>query len=155
MKRASALVATLVAAVLVSACGSSPTDSTTASSVTITAAADPVTATASTDAAYTWSASVPLTLSESAGVAFDIASVNAKIEPASAGIVVVNTEATTFRYQLLATGNHVAAKGSLGVTVNFLYTIPGGGREALVTVTFTIYDEAGYAYQQSKQVKVI
>ena len=154
MNRTSTLAAVL-AALLVGACGSSPTDSTTASEVTITAVADPVTATPSTDAAYTWAASVPLTITESAGVAFDIAAVNAKIEPASAGIVVVSTEATTFRYQLQAGGNHVAAKGSIGVTVNFVYTIPGGGREALVTVTFTIYDEAGYGYQQSKQVKVI
>jgi hypothetical protein len=155
MNRVSALVAVLAAAAFVSGCGSSPTDSAAASAVTITANADPVNATASTDAAYTWAASVPLTLTESGGVAFDIASVNAKIEPASAGIVVVSTEATTFRYQLQASGNHVVANGSLPVTVNFLYTIPGGGREALVTIVFTIYDDAGYAYQQSKQVKVV
>ena len=137
------------------ACGSkTPTDP-TASNVTIKADPDPVTATTSTDPAYRWAATVNLTLTEDAGVGLTIGAVAGKIEAASGGIVVVQATPTVQRLQVRASGNRIASKGTLAVALDFLYTHPDAGRESLVTVTFTFFDDNGYSYTQSAQIKVV
>jgi hypothetical protein len=137
------------------ACGSGTPTNPTASNVTIKADQDPVTAATSTDTAYKWAATVNLTLTEDAGVGLTVAAVTGKIEAASGGIVVVQTNPTISRLQVRASGNRVTARGSLTLALDFLYTHPDAGRESLATITFSFYDDNGYSYTQSVQVKVV
>ena len=111
----------------------------------------------STDPGYQYSASFTLTLTETAGVAVLIRSVNANLQQASGGIVVTPPAGLSeaFRYQIRSPGNQVAANGSISIDFTFYYTLPQPGQEALVTVNFTVVDTAGNVYTQTTQVKVV
>jgi hypothetical protein len=145
-----------LAALCTWACGSSsPTSTNTADELTITLSDNPVSAAPSPDPAYQYSATVVLTLAETKGLAVTIDAVNGRLDQASGGIVVVTPTAPVYRFQARGTGNKVPPRSSLPVTADFLYTIGDGSREALLTVTFQLYDDAGNVYPQSTQIKVI
>jgi hypothetical protein len=48
----------------------------------------------------------------------------------------------------------VAGNGSVAIGFTFFYTLPNGGKEALVTVTFTVLDDNGSAGTVTAEVKV-
>ena len=145
-----------LAALLAAGCGSNnPAATNTADELTFTVSADPVTAVPSPDPAYQYQASLTVTLAETKGIGVTVDGVSGRLDQASGGIVVVTADVPVYRFQARGTGNKVPARSSLPVTVDFLYTIGDRSREALLTVTFQLYDDAGNVYTQSKQIKVI
>jgi len=164
MLRRMTSVAAAAAALAVAACGgsstTSPTSTTspspsTAPTITITPTAAPITA--SPDPNYQWSTSFSVTMVESAGVAVTIRSVSATLQQAAGGIIVTPPTglAEVYRYEVKSPTNRLDANGTLTIAFTFLYTLPQPGQEALVTITLNCYDDAGNAYPQTVQVKVV
>ena len=165
MFRRAMMVAAALAALSLGACGGSGTTTSPTASPTptatpvVTIVTNPPEApiTASTDPGYQWATSFSLTLTESAGVAVNIRSVNANLQQAAGGIVVTPPTglAEAFRYEVKSPSNRLEASGTLTISFTFLYTLPQPGEEALVTVTLNLYDDSGNAHPQTVQVKVV
>jgi hypothetical protein len=143
-------------------CGSGETPTVTATPTptpVITIVASPTEAAAgeSTDPGYQFAASYTLNLTETAGVAVTIRSVNANVQQSSAGVVVPPPTGTSvaFRYDVKSSGNRLPASGTAAMTVSFLYTLPQPGQEALTSVSFTFVDDGGGIYSQTVSVKVV
>ena len=158
------LALTLVGAL--SGCGGSDTTSATPSPtpspVTATVSsvsADGVTvnATPSSDATYQWSATFAVTLTESAGVATTVRSLTASLQQSAGGIVITPPSplAESYRFNVRAGTNQIAASGTLPIEFDFFYTLPNGGRQALVTVTFTLVDANGAQSQVVATVNIV
>lgn len=156
-------VAAVLAAMVLGACGdstTSPTSTATPSpsappTITNTPSAAPVTT--STDPNYQWMSSFTVTMVESAGVAVTIRSISATLQQAAGGIVVTPPTGLVevYRYEVKSSTNRLDANGTLTISFTFLYTLPQPGDEALVTITLNCYDDAGNAYPQTVQVKVV
>jgi hypothetical protein len=156
-------VAAALTALAVGACGgstTSPTPTTTPSpsappTITNTPSAAPVTE--STDPNYQWMSSFTVTMVESAGVAVTIRSISATLQQAAGGIIVTPPTGLVevYRYEVKSPTNRLDANGTLTIAFTFLYTLPQPGQEALVTITLNCYDDAGNAYPQTVQVKVV
>jgi hypothetical protein len=140
----------------VTSASTTSTTSTTSAAVTGVADVDPAVARPSSDTAYQWSTSFTVTLTETAGVATTIRSLSADLQQAAGGIVIVPPTGLdeSFRFQVRASGNRLDAKGTTTVAFDFSYSLPNGGREALVTVTFNLTDDNGATAQVVIQVKV-
>jgi ABC-type glycerol-3-phosphate transport system substrate-binding protein len=123
----------------------------------VTASGDTATATPSSDSAYTWAATFTVTLKETAGVAATVRSLSANLQQAAGGIVITPPTGLTekFRFNVNAGTNTLAASGELPIDFQFFYTLPNGGRQALVTVTFNLVDTNGAQIQVSATVKVV
>jgi hypothetical protein len=165
MVRRAMMVAGVLAALSLGACGgsdttTSPTASPSPTAVpVVTTVASPAEAAviASTDPAYQWATSFSLTLTETAGVAANLRSISANLQQAAGGIVVTPPTglAEAFRYEVKSPSNRLEASGTLTIGFTFLYTLPQPGQEALITVTLNLYDDLGNAYPQTVQVKVV
>ena len=127
------------------ACTSTPTSPTTAL-ITITAAPNPVVAVASPVAGFTWRATFTATVTESAGTAVTVNNIGADVKEASNGIPVttggtvvkiVNTDATNQGKQ---TSQSIPAKGTFTIIFVIDYTLPNGGREAVVDIAVSGLD---------------
>jgi hypothetical protein len=134
------------------ACGNdtttTPTDTTTTpAAATVTATGSPanVTVTASTDSGYTWNGSFSVAIANTNASPITIKSITADLQQASAGIVITPAAGTdeTFRFDVRAPGNRVDVNGTLSIPFTFYYTLPNGGREALVSLAFTVTTDAG------------
>lgn len=123
----------------------------------VTASEDTAEATPSSDRAYTWSAAFSVTLTETAGVAATVRSLTANLQQAAGGIVITPPAglAEQYRFSVGAGTNQLAASGTLPIDFQFFYTLPNGGRQALVTVTFNLVDANGAQIQVTAQVKVV
>lgn len=123
----------------------------------VTASGDTATATPSSDSAYTWSASFTVTLKETAGVAATVRSLAANLQQAAGGIVITppTGQAEKFRFNVGAGTNTLPANGELPIDFQFFYTLPNGGRQALVSVTFNLVDTNGAQIQVTATVKVV
>jgi hypothetical protein len=140
--------------------GETPTDAPTPTPtpvITITASPAEAAAGESSDPGYQFAASYTLSLTETAGVAVTIRSVNANVQQSSGGVVVPPPTGTSvaFRYEVKSSGNRLPASGTAAVTVSFLYTLPQPGQEALTSVTFSFLDDLGGVYSQTVSVKVV
>jgi hypothetical protein len=140
--------------------GASPSPSPSPVTVTVsgvTASGDTATATPSSDSRYTWSARFTVTLTETAGVAATVRSLAANLQQAAGGIVITppTGQSESFRFEVNAGTNALAASSNLPLEFQFFYTLPNGGRQALVTVTFNLVDTNGAAIQVQAQVKVV
>ena len=140
--------------------GASPSPSASPVTVTVSgvqASGDTATATPSSDSNYTWSARFTVTLAETAGVAATVRSLAANLQQAAGGIVITPPagQSEKFRFNVNAGSNALPANGSLPLEFEFFYTLPNGGRQALVTVTFNLVDANGASIQVSTQVKVV
>lgn len=158
-----------VLVLLLNGCGgdesTSPTDATPSPSPSpvtvtvsgVTASGDTATATPSSDPAYTWSATFTVTLTETAGVAATVRSLAANLQQAAGGIVITPPAGLSekFRFNVNAGTNALPASGALPLDFEFFYTLPNGGRQALVTVTFNLVDANGAQITVSTQVKVV
>jgi hypothetical protein len=147
----------------------SPTEATSID-VTLTATPDPATATASSGMTYDvtnpdstvstyeyqYRASFVVTAKENDAHAVDITAVNATVQQASGGIVVTPSggKSVYSTFDFVASGNHIAANGSVSTTVNVYYTLPNKGKESLVTVAMSFKDDDGYTASDSVDVKV-
>lgn len=135
------------------ACGkdttTSPTTTTTTTTatatVTVVTAPEPVVASASTDAAYTWRGSFVATISNTNTSPITIKSITADLQQSSGGIVVTPLTGTdeAFRFTVQAPGNRVDVNGNMGIPFTFFYTLPNGGREAVVSLSFTVTTDSG------------
>lgn len=160
-RRMMAVIAPL-ALLSLSACGGDSNGSdvsgstTSGATVSHTVSPDPAPATPSSDPNYQWHTSFTVTLTETAGVAATVRSLAADLQQAAGGIVITPPTGLdeSFRFQVTASGNRLDAKGTIVVDFDFLYTLPNGGREALVTVSFNIVDDQGVQQTKTVQVKV-
>jgi hypothetical protein len=131
-------------------CGStatSPTTTTTTATatVTLTTAPDTVSVAASTDAAYAWSGSFVATISNTNASPITIKAITADLQQSSGGIVITPITGTdeAFRFNVRAPGNRVDVNGNMAIPFTFFYTLPNGGREALVSLSFSVITDAG------------
>ena len=140
--------------------GSSGTTTTTtpaaASPATATATPDPATAVGSSDRNYTWQATFAVALTETAGLVTTVKSLSATLQQAAGGIIITPPTGITetYRYQVRAGTNQIGANATLPVEFDFFYTLPNGGRQALVTLTFNLVDSNGAGTTVTLQVKV-
>jgi hypothetical protein len=123
----------------------------------VTASGDTATATPSPDSNYTWSATFTVTLKETAGVAATVRSLAANLQQAAGGIVITppTGQSEKFRFNVNAGSNALPASSELPIDFQFFYTLPNGGRQALVTVTFNLVDTNGAQIQVTATVKVV
>lgn len=173
MSRAVRILVPLVAALLLPGC-SAPTSSTPEVEVTLTARPDPAIATGPTGVTYKvtnsddtvstyeydYRTSFTVTAQDEAGLALDITALNLVVQQATGGIVITPSggDQVYYRFNSSAVTNHINASGSADVGFDAWYDLPGGGKEALVTVSFTFLyeddDENEYTYSKTLQVKV-
>lgn len=169
MRRAVMIPLPLLAAAWLGAC-SSPTSSTPTLDVTLTPTPDPTVADGPTgvqykvtnaDGSYSYyeydyRASFTVTIQENAGMALDITALNAVVQQATGGIVVTPSggDQVYYKFTSSAPTNHINAKGSASVGFDVWYDLPSGGKEALVTVSFTFQDSDNNVYSQTAQEKI-
>ncbi len=163
-----ALAATLAVA-LASGCKDDPSNpSSTASPspspspVTVTvsgveASGDTAESVRSSDSGYAWMTTFSVTLTETAGVAATVRSLGANLQQAAGGIVITPPTGLSeqYRFNVRAGSNQLPASGTLPIDFDFFYTLPNGGRQALITITFNIVDANGATITVSTQVKVV
>mgnify|MGYP000346382855 CR=1 FL=1 len=134
------------------ACGddttTTPTETTTtaaAATVTATANPNPVVASASGEAAYTWSGSFVVTVTNTNTTPLTIRSITTDLQQSSGGIVITPVTGTdeSFRFDVRAPGNRIDVNGSMAIPFTFHYTLPNGGREALVSLSFAVATDGG------------
>ncbi len=138
---------------LTPACGedttTSPTDTSTSTTqtATVTATTNPttVTAIASPDVAFTWSGSFVATIANTNTSPLTIRSITADLQQSSAGIVITPVTGTdeSFRFDVRAPGNRVDVNANMAIPFTFYYTLPNGGREAVVSLSFNVATDAG------------
>lgn len=127
----------------------SPTDTTTTTTATatVTATPDPATVvvTASGEASYSWKGSFTVTVSNTNASPITIKSITADLQQASGGIVITPITGTdeSFRFDVRAPGNRVDVNGNMAIPFTFHYSLPNGGREALVSLAFNVTTDAG------------
>ena len=93
---------------------------------------------------YPWKTSFTINIAESMGVGRSITGVSIKVQQTSAGVVVAPTgsESEHYLYTMHASSMRIEPKGSVCVAFDpFWYWLPNGGKEALVTVTFSFLDD--------------
>jgi hypothetical protein len=173
MRRARKILLPLVAAAAFGAC-SSPTESDPEFDVTFTASPDPATASGPTGMLYKvtnaddtvsyyeydYRTNFTVTIKENAGMALDITSINLTVQQATGGIVIPPSggDQVYYKFNSSAATNHVNENGSADVGLDVYYDLPNGGREALLTVSFTFdyedEDDNTYTYSDTFKVKV-
>jgi len=104
---------------------------------------NPVVAQAPGDGGLQWVAAFTLTLNETAGLGATVTAANAVVYEASAGIITSTLAPEDVLIQVNATGNKIAANGSLPIEYRISYTAPNGGRAVLVKITVSVTDDNG------------
>lgn len=141
----------LTMALLAGACGDddpvAPTEPETGESTTVSTEVipNPASAAPATAPAYAWTTSFRVRLVESAGTGASVVSVAAQLEQTESGVVVEPPEGEVedYRFDLRPGSNRLEGNGSLELPMVFEYVLPNGGREALVTLVVTLFDDAG------------
>jgi hypothetical protein len=123
----------------------------------VTASEDTAEAVRSSDSAYTWMATFTVTLTENTGVAATVRSLAANLQQSAGGIVITPPAglAEQFRFNVRAGSNQLTPAGTLPIDFDFFYTLPNGGRQALITIAFNLVDANGNQIQVTAQVKVV
>lgn len=131
-------------------CGSTattPTDTTTTATATVTAVPSPdtVTVTAASGGTYAWTGAFSVTITNTNTTPLTIKSITADLQQSSGGIVVTPITGTdeAFRFDVRAPGNRIDTNGSMVIPFTFFYSLPNGGREALVSLSFSAATDAG------------
>ena len=135
------------------------TETTTSSSelpasIELSVAPDPISAAPSADTEFDWVAELILTITETSGTGADIATISADINESAGGILIETGEDEEFRVNVTADGARVEANGTQTVTLSIEYTLPGGGREAVIGVTVTTIDDIGFSDQAGVTAEV-
>ena len=145
----------LVAVTSISGCTETTTSSSELpASIELSVSTDPISATPSVDTAFDWVAELTLTVTETSGTGADISTISADINEASGGILIETGEDEEFRVNVTADGARVEANGIQTVTLSIEYTLPGGGREAVIGVTVTTIDDIGFSDQAGVTAEV-
>jgi len=92
---------------------------------------------------YDYQTSFTITVAETNGVRVYIKGVGIKVQQAFGGIVAPPTTGDVEHYEFVSrpSSNQVEGRGNATVQFDVWYDLPNLGREALVTVTFTILDK--------------
>jgi len=126
-----------------------PTDPTTTATPavsTVTATPDPATVVVTAaGGTYAWTGSFTVTISNTNTSPITIRSITADLQQSSGGIVITPITGTdeAFRFDVRAPGNRIDANATMAIPFTFFYTLPTGGREALVSLAFTAASDAG------------
>ena len=122
-----------------------PTPTPAVSTVNVTVAPTTVVATGSSDAGYAWSGSFVATISNTNTSPITILSATTDLQQSSAGIVITPITGTdeSFRFSMRAPGNRVDVNSTMAIPFTFFYTLPNAGREAVVSLAFTVTTDAG------------
>ena len=121
-----------------------PTDPVQAGTLTGTVAPDPAAARPSSDPAYMFEASFTVTLADRGGSAWTVISLGSAVQQSEGGVVVAPPEGASERYRFdVESDGRLPANGSLPVDFRFQYTLPNGGSEAIVTLTFNLLSSSG------------
>jgi hypothetical protein len=136
-----------------------PTDTTTTpATATVIATPSPgtVTAAASPDKAYAWTGSFDVTISNTNTSPITIKSIAADLQQSSGGIVIAPVTGTdeSFRFSVRAPGNRIDANSTMVIPFTFYYTLPNGGREAVVSLSFSVTTDAGASGAVTSSVKL-
>jgi len=173
MRRAALVLLSFAAAAWLPGC-SSPTESDPEFDVTFTASADPTIATPSTGVQYKvtnaddtvsyydydWRTSFTVGITDNAGMALEITSINLTVQQAAGGIVVTPSggDQVYYKFSSSAATNYINKNGSADVGFDVWYDLPNQGREALITVSFSFEyedeDDNTYTYSDVVKVKV-
>jgi hypothetical protein len=104
-----------------------------------------VTAIPSPDAGFTWSGSFVATIANTNTSPLTIRSITADLQQSSGGIVITPVTGTdeSFRFDVRAPGNRVDVNANMAIPFTFYYTLPNGGREAVVSLSFAVVTDAG------------
>jgi hypothetical protein len=121
--------------------------------VALTVTPNPITAAASDDAEFEWMATYTVTLTESGGLGGTISAVGAALNEASGGIEVI-TDGELTRSTANGPSDRLEAGGTAELSFVTYYTLPGGGREALIDVTVQVQDDDGFVGQVGARVSV-
>jgi hypothetical protein len=168
MLRATKGVTVVAAAVLLSACHS-PTDE--ASTLDLTGTPNPAPAQPASGVFYTirgdsthpdqtlqypWVASFTCIAKQTGGVGMSITGVAVKVQQATGGIVTPPTTGDVEHYQFTshASGNRLEKNGTASVDFQVWYDLPNKGREALATVTFSLYDDNNFSITKTVSVQM-
>ena len=162
LSRRSSIGTLVTLAAFVSACGGSsataPTATTTSATptVTVTASPNPATAGASANVAYAYSVAFVATIANTNASPITIRSITADLQQSSGGIVITPAAGTdeVIRYDVRAPGNRIDVNSSMAIPFTFFYTLPNGGREALVSLSFSVVTDAGAAGSITASVNV-
>ena len=88
----------------------------------------------------------------------EITSISAKVEQASGGIVTPPTGGDSEHYDSVMSQASATKFSGINTSVAFTedvwYSLPSGGKEALITVTVTMKDDGGSAFTKTVKVKV-
>ena len=125
----------------------SATATPTPATATVTATADPATVVvkASPEAGYAWTGAFTVTVSNTNASPITIKSITTDLQQSSGGIVITPITGTdeVFRFDVRAPGNRIDTNGNMAVPFTFHYTLPNGGREAIVSLAFAVTTDSG------------
>lgn len=138
---------------LLGGCGKNNNDSGTSPSaatialVTATANPDQVGARATADPNFPYQISWATQVKESAGVAATVTQI---------AVVLVNTKLILTGANLAALGStSLAANGTLSFPLTLTYSLPGGGRLAVVSIIVDLTDSKGNRIQAAAQLRIL
>jgi hypothetical protein len=98
-------------------------------------------------------ASFTLTIRESAGIGGQIDEIYAQLDRSTGGIV-VSSDDVFYDYTVSAATNRVEGNNNATVDFDFVFLIPGGSRESLITVDLFFVDDNQFTTETSIRVPV-
>lgn len=149
-----ALLAALAALSASTGCGNMNSPSGAGPLINAVVSPSPVVAQPSADTAFTWSAQFTLTLTDSGGVGSTVTALTATGYEVVGGIVTATLGTGSARIDLDAPSTRIQANGSLVLGYTVYYTLPGGGRTALVRIAVGYTDDAGQAHSGTVDVNL-
>jgi hypothetical protein len=133
---------------------STTTDPTVNAEFSVTVEPDPVSAVDSTNDEFQWLASFTATFTETNGVGSEIQSVTADVVETTDGNEVNSDEDVVFQVQVDTENNRIEGNSSKAVPISVFYTLPGGGTEANINLSFSITDDLDAEVGGTLQVRV-
>ena len=106
---------------------------------------------------YPWQTSFTVSITETVGIGRKITGISIRVQQASNGVIVTPTGTDLEHYDYLSqvSNNYIAGKGTGTVAFGPVwYWLPNGGREAVVTMTFSFLDDNDSSFSESTTVSV-
>lgn len=137
---------------------SDATEEDTTDTVIVSASVSPdvAVAGAATTDGFEWSTTFTLTLTETTGTGATVTNLSADLRQAAGGIVIAppGDLDESFRFDVRAATNRLEGMGTLSVELEFEYSLPNGGREALVSLIVDLVDDNGFVNRLGVDVRV-
>jgi hypothetical protein len=107
--------------------------------------------------AYSWVTTFTVTLKNSGTTGATISGLTIGVQQASGGIIMTSTTGDSEHYDYSSSpdSNRVEANGgTTNTTLTVWYTLPNGGKEAIITVNCSFKDDDDVTYSASDTVRV-